>query len=186
VDGLLRGTLNTYHGRYNQVTDAVLAPGPVQQPRPRLLVAAGGRRMVKLAAWFGDAWATECAYFGDLADKQPTVADVLRLTVDRVQLLENEARLLGRDPSTIGRTLVAGFSTATDSPWVSIEAWHNLVGRFRELGFDEFIFPEPEPHEMAVFEHVVATEMPRYRRAPAESSQLFASTAAPMNSSSAQ
>ena len=68
----------------------------------------------------------------------------------------------------------------------SIEAWHNLVGRFRELGFDEFIFPEPEPHEMAVFEHVVATEMPRYRPAPAESSQLIASTAAPMNSSSAE
>jgi hypothetical protein len=101
------------------------------------------------------------------------------LTVDRVQLLDNEARRLGRDPSTIGRTLVAGFSTATDSSWVSIDAWHDLVGRFRELGFDEFIFPEPEPREMAVFEHVVATEMSRYRSAPAESSQLPAGTPPP-------
>ena len=183
VDGLLRGTLSTYRGRYYQVTDAVLAPGPVQRPRPRLLVAAGGRRMVKLAARFGDAWATECAYFGEMADKQPTAADVLRLTDDRVQLLEDEARRLGRDPSMIGRTLVAGFSAATDLPWVSIDAWHDLVGRFRELGFDEFIFPEPESHEMAVFEHVVATEMPRYRSAQAESSQMLASSARPTDSS---
>ena len=142
--------------------------------------------MVKLAARFGDAWATECAYFGELADRHPTAADVLRLTGDRVQLLENEARRLGSDPSTIGRTLVAGFSAATDSPWVSIAAWHDLVGRFRELSFDEFIFPEPEPHEMAAFEHVAPTEMPRYRSAQAESSHLVAGTATPTDSSSAQ
>jgi hypothetical protein len=132
--------------------------------------------MVKLAARFGDAWVTECAYFGELADKQLTAADVLRLTSDRVQLLGDEACRLGRDPSTIGRTLVAGFSAATDSPWVSTEAWH-------ELGFDEFIFPEPEPHEMAVFEHVVATEMPLYRSAQAESSSMLADTAPPTDSS---
>ena len=48
--------------------------------------------MVKLAARFGDAWATECAYFGELADRQPTTTDVVRLTRERVQLLEDEAR----------------------------------------------------------------------------------------------
>ena len=107
------------------------------------------------------------------------------MTDDRVQLLEDEARRLGRDPSTIGRTLVAGFSAATDSPWLSVDAWNDHVGRFRERGFDEFIFPEPEPHEMVVFEHVVATEIPRYRSAQAESSQMLAGTAPPTDSSGA-
>ena len=110
VDGLLRGTMATYQGRFYQVKDACLAPGPVQQPRPRLLVAAGGQRMVKLAARFADSWATECAYFREMAGRQPTVDEVMRLTRERVQLLDDEARRLGRDPATIGRVLVAGFS----------------------------------------------------------------------------
>jgi alkanesulfonate monooxygenase SsuD/methylene tetrahydromethanopterin reductase-like flavin-dependent oxidoreductase (luciferase family) len=50
VDGLLRRTLDTYAGRYFSVADAALAPGPVQQPRPRLLIAASGPRMLKTAA----------------------------------------------------------------------------------------------------------------------------------------
>jgi hypothetical protein len=50
VDGLLGGTMTAYQGRFYQVQDACRAPGPVQQPRPRLLVTAGGQRMVKLAA----------------------------------------------------------------------------------------------------------------------------------------
>ena len=176
VDGLLRGTISTYQGRYYQVTDAVLAPGPVQRPRPRLLVAAGGRRMVKLAARFADAWATECAYFREMADKQPTAADVMRLTRERVQLLDDEARRLGRDPSTIGRILVAGFSAATVRPGHR-RRLERSRRRFRELDFDEFIFPDPKPHEMAVFEHVVATEIPCHRSAQAESSSMRANTA---------
>src|SRR6202011_3025921 len=71
-DGLLRGTMATYQGRCYQVQDACLAPGPVQQPRPRLLVGAGGQRMVKLAARFADSWATECAYFRETAGRRPT------------------------------------------------------------------------------------------------------------------
>ena len=103
----------------------------------------------------------------------------MRLTCERVQLLDGEARQLGRDPATIGRVLVAGFSAATRSPWASVDAWNDLVGRFRELDFDEFVFPDPEPHEVAVFEHVVATEIPRLRSAQAESQSQTESTSPP-------
>jgi hypothetical protein len=111
-----------------------------------------------------------------MAGKQPTVDEVMRLTRERVQLLDAEARRFGREPTTIGRVLVAGFSAATRSPWASVDAWNDLVGRFRELDFDEFVFPDPEPHEMGVFEHVVATESPRLRSAQAESQSQAAST----------
>jgi alkanesulfonate monooxygenase SsuD/methylene tetrahydromethanopterin reductase-like flavin-dependent oxidoreductase (luciferase family) len=109
VDGLLRGMMATDQGRFYQVKDACLAPGPVQQPQLRLLVAAGGQRMVKLAARYADSWATECAYFREMAGKQPTASDVLRLTRERVKLLDDDARRLGRDPSTIGRVLGPAF-----------------------------------------------------------------------------
>lgn len=45
----------------------------------------------------------------------------------------------------------------------SVDGWNDIVGQFRELHFDEFVFADPEPQEMAVFEHVVATEIPRLR-----------------------
>ena len=47
--------------------------------------------MVKLAARFADSWATECAYFREMAGRQPTGDEVMRLTRERVQLLEGEA-----------------------------------------------------------------------------------------------
>ncbi|MCA1645526.1 MAG: helix-turn-helix domain-containing protein [Chloroflexi bacterium] len=114
-----------------------------------------------------------------MADKQPSVSEVVRLTRERIQLLDDEARRLGRDPATIGRVLVAGFSAATRSPWASVDAWIDLVGRFRELDFDEFVFPDPEPHEVTVFERLVATEIPRLRRAQAVSQLQTESTSPP-------
>lgn len=119
VNGLLRGTLRTYAGHYYRVADATLAPGPVQQPGPRLVIAAGGPRMVKLAARYADAWVTEGAY-RELWDKQATVDDVARITRARAELLNEEAAVLGRDPRTIGRIFLAGFSPGSQSLWASV------------------------------------------------------------------
>jgi len=111
VDGLLRGSLSTYRGRYYRVEGAVLAPGPVQRPRPRLVLAASGPRMVKLAARHADAWATE-GWFRELpGDATPT--DVLRLAGDRCRLLVEEATALGRNAAEVGRIFVAGFGPAS-------------------------------------------------------------------------
>lgn len=95
VDGLLRGTLGSYAGQYYQIAEAALAPGPVQQSRPRLVIAAGGPRMVKLAARYADAWVTEGAY-RELWGTRTTLADVERITRERAALLSEEASELGR------------------------------------------------------------------------------------------
>ncbi|MCC6175594.1 MAG: TIGR03621 family F420-dependent LLM class oxidoreductase [Chloroflexi bacterium] len=50
IKGMLAGQRVTLHGRYYSVTDAEVLPGPIQQPRPPILVAASGRRMLSLAA----------------------------------------------------------------------------------------------------------------------------------------
>ena len=44
----------TFQGRYYQVTDAVCAPKPVQQPRPPVWVGGSGRRVLGLAAQYAD------------------------------------------------------------------------------------------------------------------------------------
>jgi probable F420-dependent oxidoreductase len=50
VKGLLAGERVTTAGRHYAVTDAEIFPRPVQQPRPPILVAASGRRLLALAA----------------------------------------------------------------------------------------------------------------------------------------
>lgn len=139
VDGLLRGTLNTYTGHYYRVSDACLMPGPVQLPRPRLIIGAGGPRMIKLAARYADAWVTEGAY-RDLWGTDATISDVLRITRERSDLLNEEATALGRDPATIARIFATGFCPGAERPWQSVTAFDDLVGQFQELGFNEFVF----------------------------------------------
>jgi len=56
----LGGERVTLAGRYYQVRDAVLRPPP-DRPIP-ILVAAKGRRMLRLTARYADAWNT--AWFG--------------------------------------------------------------------------------------------------------------------------
>jgi alkanesulfonate monooxygenase SsuD/methylene tetrahydromethanopterin reductase-like flavin-dependent oxidoreductase (luciferase family) len=161
VDGLLRGTLNTYTGHYYQVVDASLAPGPAQLPRPRLVIGAGGSRMVKLAARYADAWVTEGA-FRELSStwSDATIVDVLRIARQRSELLSEEALAQGRDPATIGRVFATGFCPGSERPWQSVEAFEELVGRFHELGFDEFVLLEPGPDEWATFERTVSSFIP--------------------------
>ena len=72
----------------------------------------------------------------------------------------------GRDPTTIRHSLVC-FPPLT--PWQSVEYFHDMVGRFGEIGIDEFVLYWPQtwrdaPGEEAVFEEVATTTvLPRMR-----------------------
>jgi probable F420-dependent oxidoreductase len=50
IKPLLAGQRATASGPHYQVADAEISPTPIQQPRPPLLIAAGGRRLLALAA----------------------------------------------------------------------------------------------------------------------------------------
>ena len=91
IGPLLGGERVTLAGSYYQVCDAVLRPPP-DRPIP-ILVAAKGRRMLRLTARYADAWNT--AWFG-LPD------DLLhRRLAELNAALEAE----GRDPATLRRTV---------------------------------------------------------------------------------
>jgi alkanesulfonate monooxygenase SsuD/methylene tetrahydromethanopterin reductase-like flavin-dependent oxidoreductase (luciferase family) len=91
IGPLLRGERVTTAGTYHQVRDAVLLPPP-ERPIP-ILVAAAGRRMLRLTARYADAWNT--AWFG-LPDGR-----LQRALADLDLALEAE----GRDPATLRRTV---------------------------------------------------------------------------------
>jgi Luciferase-like monooxygenase len=94
IGPLLRGERVTLAGSYSHVRDAVLRPPP-DRPIP-ILVAAEGRRMLRLTARYADAWNT--AWFG-LPDQR-----LHRRLADLDAALEAE----GRDPATLRHTVGMG------------------------------------------------------------------------------
>jgi alkanesulfonate monooxygenase SsuD/methylene tetrahydromethanopterin reductase-like flavin-dependent oxidoreductase (luciferase family) len=134
IGPLLRGQTVTMAGTYYQVRDAVLRPPP-DRPIP-ILVAAQGRRMLRLTARYADAWNT--AWYG-LPD------DLLRR---RLAELSAALEAEGRDPATLRRTigmevrdpaatasggdLGAGFAGSVDEL-----AW--AIDAHQQLGFDDLI-----------------------------------------------
>jgi alkanesulfonate monooxygenase SsuD/methylene tetrahydromethanopterin reductase-like flavin-dependent oxidoreductase (luciferase family) len=134
IGPLLRGERVTLAGGYYQVRDAVLRPPP-DRPIP-ILVAATGRRMLRLTARYADAWNT--AWFG-LPD------ELLRR---RLAELDAALEAEGRDPATLRRTvgmevrdpaaaaageeLGGGFGGSVDEL-----AW--AVDAHEKLGFDDLV-----------------------------------------------
>jgi alkanesulfonate monooxygenase SsuD/methylene tetrahydromethanopterin reductase-like flavin-dependent oxidoreductase (luciferase family) len=131
VDQMLRNELTTYQGRYYTITDALMKPPPIQKPRPPLTIAAIGPTTLKIAAKYADTWNT---YGGWNLTPQQTL-DTLR---ERCDQLEQYCAQIGRDPNTITRSFLVGLTE--DKPFASLDAFHDFIGRYREIGFGEFIF----------------------------------------------
>jgi alkanesulfonate monooxygenase SsuD/methylene tetrahydromethanopterin reductase-like flavin-dependent oxidoreductase (luciferase family) len=55
---LLENDRTDFTGTHYRAVNARTTPGPVQQPRPPLVVAANGPRALRLAAQYGDGWVT--------------------------------------------------------------------------------------------------------------------------------
>ncbi len=131
VDHMLCNEITTYQGRYYTITEARMKPPPVQKPRPPLTIAAIGPTTLKVAAKYADTWNT----FGgwDLSPQQ--TLETLR---ERCDQLEQYCAQIGRDPHTITRSFLVGLTD--DRPFASLEAFHDFIGRYHEIGINEFIF----------------------------------------------
>jgi alkanesulfonate monooxygenase SsuD/methylene tetrahydromethanopterin reductase-like flavin-dependent oxidoreductase (luciferase family) len=131
VDLMLRNETTTYQGRYYTVTDALMKPAPIQKPRPPLTIAAVGRTTLKIAAKYADTWNTFAGW--NLSPQQ-----TLESLRERCDQLEQYCAQIGRAPNSIIRSFLVGITD--DKPFASLDAFHDFIGRYRELGFSEFIF----------------------------------------------
>ena len=130
VDLMLRNRVTSYQGRYYSVNEAILKPACIQKPRPPLVIASIGEKTLKLAARYADTWNTYAGW--NLSPQQTT--DFLR---HHNELLDAFCNEIGRDPSEITRSLLVGLTH--DTPFASLQAFHDYVGRMREVGMTEFI-----------------------------------------------
>jgi F420-dependent oxidoreductase-like protein len=141
VRSMLTQDRTTFEGRHFTVTDAPCQPRPVQSPLP-LLVGTGSPRMMRITARHADEWNT----WGD--------PDEATRRTDRF-LAACEA--VGRDPATVRRSAQAMVFMSDDESRLAHFREHatpdrslvgtpaelvDVLGRYAELGFDEFIVPD--------------------------------------------
>lgn len=148
VDKLLRSDVVTFPGRYYTLRDAEFRPGPIQKPRPPLTIGAHGPRMLKLCARYADSWNS----YGSVEE-----------IAGRNGMLDEFCAEVGREPSEIVRSLYAYAETATYDPWDSIDAFDDLIGRYRNVGINEFILDQPRGDQFPTLDRVAAEAIPALR-----------------------
>jgi alkanesulfonate monooxygenase SsuD/methylene tetrahydromethanopterin reductase-like flavin-dependent oxidoreductase (luciferase family) len=104
--------------------------------------------MLKLCARYADTWNS----FGSVEEIR-----------DRNQVLNQKCAEVGRDPDDVVRSLYLWAAKAADDPWDSIDAFNDIVGRYREVGISEFIIDQPRPDQMAVLERAAVEAIPALR-----------------------
>lgn len=133
IDTVLRGG-SEYSGSHYAGTGITVAPGPVQQPRPPLTIAAHGRRTLEVAARHADVW-------NSITTRDLPRDEVLALAAERGRLLDRYAAQAGREPSSIRRSVLLG-----SDQWpalASVEAFRDAVLRYREVGVTDFVLIHP-------------------------------------------
>ncbi|MGN6812652.1 MAG: LLM class flavin-dependent oxidoreductase [Thermomicrobiales bacterium] len=148
VDRLLRDEITPNTGRNYQPTAAGPRPRPVQQPRPPLTLGAHGPKMLAIVARHADAWNS----FGTVEEMRT-----------RNQILDEQCAKIGRDPGDIIRSLYGWAAMMSDDPWSSVDAFQDMIGRYREAGVNEFIIDQPRDEQFAVLERVATEVLPTLR-----------------------
>ena len=148
IDLLLRQDTTTFEGRFYQAKDAPFRPAPVQKPRPPLTLGAHRSKMLKVVAEYADRW-----------NSHGTV-DELR---ERNAILDEHCASIGRDPGEIIRSLYGWAALMPADPWESIDAFQEVVGRYREAGINEFIIDAPNPDRFDLLERIAAEVIPPLR-----------------------
>jgi len=100
LDQLLRNPQTSYEGHYYQLKETIMNPQPVQKPRPPLMIGANGPRMLKIVAKYADTWNT----FGGVDIETP--AEMQACTRERNLLLDGYCAEIGRDPTTLRRSVL--------------------------------------------------------------------------------
>ncbi len=148
VDTLLRNDISSYEGRHYQLHEALSRPLPVQKPRPPLMLGAHRPRMLRIVAEYADTWNS----FGTVEEMR-----------ERNAVLDEQCAALGRDPSSIVRSLYGWAAMMPADPWESVAAFEDMVGRYGEAGVNEFLIDQPRLDQQAVLERVAADLLPRLR-----------------------
>jgi len=112
LTALLAGETVTFDGAYHRADGARLLAPPIQKPRPPVFVGGKGDKLLRLAARHADGWNTCWVW----------TCDAYR---ERLDVIERECDEVGRDPSTLWRSVGLYALCGEDE--------HDLAMRFERL-----------------------------------------------------
>jgi len=161
VARLLSNSVSTFEGEYYSIHGATMNPGPVQRPRPPIMVAAMGPRMMQRAAQHADTW-NSLSFHNDFeAQMEETRA--------RAAQMRGLCEAGGRDPDEM-RWSYTMFDADARSKGGAI-GYYESADRFEEmaeravaLGMSEIglYFPLDES-QRPMFERIATQVLPRMR-----------------------
>lgn len=160
VDRLLRNITSSYDGKHYTIKEAIMAPGPLQKPRPPIVVAAHARASLKVAAEHADAWVSYGGEFGAPAEV------VVEKTTKRNETLNKYCEEIGRDPASLRRSLLI-FGAEANTAFASEDHFTEIVERYTTIGINELIFFYPffAPNQIPTFEAIAKETIPSLRKA---------------------
>ena len=160
VDTLLTNIKSSYEENDFYLTDAIMAPGPVQKPRPPLVVAAHIKASLRIAAEHADTWVSFGADFGSPHDL------VVANTKKRTAYIDKYCEKIGRDPGTLRRSLLV-FGEEANYAFASEEKFTEIVERYTAIGINELVFFYPffAPDQIPLFEKIATETIPTLRNA---------------------
>jgi alkanesulfonate monooxygenase SsuD/methylene tetrahydromethanopterin reductase-like flavin-dependent oxidoreductase (luciferase family) len=156
LDRLLRNDLEPFSGRFTTYQDARTTPGCVQQPRPPLIVAAHGPKALKVAAERADVWSS----YGGVENL--TVDELVAVTKERNESLRVACESVGRDPASIGRSLLLMPNNGVDA-WGDPDGLCALVEQLDAMEFEELVLGFRPADQRVEFERVSLEVLPSLR-----------------------
>lgn len=139
VTGLFSNEKTNFQGKYYQLTDAPLAPKPVQDPMPLLIGGGGEQKTLKIAAKYANEW---------------NVWGTPEVLAHKGAILDRYCEEIGRDPKSIKHSCQGMLVQTEDSAVVErMRASgrpviggtgadiRGIVERYIEAGVDELIIP---------------------------------------------
>jgi len=162
IGRLFSQAVTTYEGRYYQVNGAPRQPS-LQTPRPPILVAALGRRMMHLAARHADIW--------NSMSFLPSFEEQLAETRARCEAIDAECDAIDRDPATLRRSYTMFDAQARSRGgaigyYKSRERFIDEVSRLAELGISDVGLYYPlDSDQLGSFETVASDVLPGLRSA---------------------
>ena len=130
MDQGTRGEPVSLAGTYWRLERLPMHPGPVQQPRPPVWVAAQGPYSLRTAALHADVLVT----MGDVGDQPPATLPKLRQRFERLSEICTD---VGRDPTRcVARTWSVGRTTGLSNP----RPLRDFVHAFADVGVTDFMF----------------------------------------------
>lgn len=162
IGRLFSEEVTTYEGRYYRVEGAIRLR-TVQTPRPPLLVAALGRRMMGHAARYADIW--------NSLSFLPTFEEQLAETRARCEAIDEACDAIGREPATLRRSYTMYDTQARSRGgaigyYASRERFIDQVSRLAELGISDVGLYYPlDPAQLGAFATIAAEVLPGLRAA---------------------